>query len=269
MNTRTLKQAGITLHHVRGRVPRTFWSETYHAHDHAEIFLHVRGKMTLFIENNIYCHNGNEIRLYAPHEYHFGKSDTEQEMEWYQISLDAAFLSAYPALADIIVNRARGCDNVFISTKQEAILSLTEEIFLKQNSPLGEHYFSANIMKILCLLNESQNNIKVKMGKNESLQIILNTVNQNLTQIRTVEDITALTYFSPSYIHRLFKNNLNITPHQYVHMKKLSNAKEMLAQGASISDACFASGFSDYANFITAFRKHFGVTPKNHRNAKF
>ena len=66
MNTKTLKQKGITLHHVCGLVPRDFWCESYHSHDHAEVFVHVSGEMELFIENNVYFHSGNEIRVYAP-----------------------------------------------------------------------------------------------------------------------------------------------------------------------------------------------------------
>ena len=267
MNTETVKHSGISLHHVCGLVPRNFWCESYHAHDHAEIFIHILGEMELFIENNVYFHSGNEIRVYAPHELHFGKCDFDQEMEWYQISLDSSFLREHPALSDKIVNRPRGCENVFISKKHESILSLIREIFDKQNGTLGEHYFISNIIKTLCILNESENNIEVKMGKNECLQGILEAVNKNLTDIKTVQDIADFTHFSSSYIHQLFKKHLNITPHQYVTMKKLSNAKEMLSNGSTISEACFASGFEDYSNFITSFRKHFGTTPKNHQKA--
>lgn len=158
--------------------------------------------------------------------------------------------------------------NVFISKKHETILSLVKEIFNKQRGNLAEYYFFANITKVLCLLNESENNIEAEMGKNEGLQTVLEAINQNLCKIRTVEDISLCTHFSASYIHKLFKKNLNITPHRYILMKKLSTAKELLANGASVSEACFGSGFSDYANFITSFRKHFGVTPKNHQKAQ-
>ncbi|MBO5479741.1 MAG: helix-turn-helix transcriptional regulator [Clostridia bacterium] len=267
MDVKTIIQSEISLHHVSGLVSPAFWSETYHAHDHAEIFIHIRGQMQLFIENNIYYHSGNEIRVYAPQEYHFGKSDTTQEMEWYQISLAPSFLKAYPALANKIINRPKGFENVFISRKHETIVSLMEEIYKKQSSPIGEHYLFANILKVLCLLNETENNIEVKMGKNECLQSIIETIHNHLPQIKTVETIAQLTHFSPSYIHQLFKKYLNITPHKYILTKKLSYAKELLSQGATISQACFCSGFDDYANFITKFRKYFGVTPKNHQKA--
>ena len=267
MNTQKITHSGIMILHVDGQIPGNFWSESYHAHDHAEIFIHIKGQMELFIEGNVYYHNSNEIRVYAPRELHFGKGKHDQDMEWYQISLDRSFLNSSPALSERIINRPRGYKNVFISKKHETIISLIEEIFKKQSTPLVEHYFYANIIKILCILNEPTNNIDVQMGKNECLRDILELINENLTQIKTVEDIAKITHYSASYIHRLFKNHLNITPHKYITMKKLSIAKELLSEGVSISNACSFSGFEDYANFITSFKKHFGVTPKKHQKS--
>ncbi len=268
MKIESISCDGIKIHYVNGYITKDFWNESYHSHEHAEIFVHISGKMQLFIENKVYYHCGNEVRLYAPWELHFGKADFDQDMEWYQISLDPSFLKSYPMLANIIIVRDKGTRNVFISKKHENIVSLLEEIFEKRETPLEQHYLFANVIKILCILNESENNIDVNQGKNECLQGILEITNKNLTHIKTVENISSLTHFSCSYIHRLFKNNLNITPHQYILMKKLAIAKNLLEKGATIYDACFNSGFSDYSNFITIFHKHFGITPKHVQKLK-
>jgi len=267
METRSVRHKKILIHHVSGKISSDFWSESYHLHDHAEVFIHVKGEMELFIENNVYYHNANEIRIYAPGELHFGKCDHDQDMEWYQISLSPSFLETHPQLARRITDRQKGSGNLFISKKQETMIALLEEIFVKKDSPLCDDYLLANVMKILCILNEEENNIDVQMGKNECLQKILATVNENLISIKTVEDITRLTHFSASYIHQLFKKHLNITPHKYLTVKKMENARALLVAGCSISEACFGSGFDNYANFITGFKKHFGVTPKNHRQS--
>lgn len=267
MKTESAAYNGITIYHISGRIKKDFWSESYHSHEHAEIFVHVSGKMELYIENKVYSHTGNEIRLYAPWELHFGKADFDQDMEWYQISIDNDFLKSNPSLADKIVNREKGIGNVFISQKHDIIITLLEEILAKKEGPLGEHYFMSNVIKILCILNEPENNVDAKQGKNECLQAILDSINQNLINIKTVDNISALTSFSPSYIHRLFRTNLNITPHQYIIMKKLSVSKQLLEKGYTIIDACFDSGFSDYSNFITIFRKHFGITPRHFQKA--
>ena len=156
---------------------------------------------------------------------------------------------------------------VFISKKQETVLSLLNEIFQRQDGILSEYYNYANVIKILCILNDSDNNIKVEMGRNESLQQIMEETNKNIVNIQNVRDIAALTHFSTSYIHQTFKKHLNITPHQYVLMKKMSLAKEFLAKGETVSEACFNAGFDNYAYFITCFKKIFGVTPGKHKKS--
>jgi AraC-like DNA-binding protein len=50
-------------------------------------------------------------------------------------------------------------------------------------------------------------------------------------------------------------------------MKKMSLAKEFLAKGETVSEACFNAGFDNYAYFITCFKKIFGVTPGKHKKS--
>jgi AraC-like DNA-binding protein len=38
-------------------------------------------------------------------------------------------------------------------------------------------------------------------------------------------------------------------------------AKSYLCEGFSITEACYQSGFSDYANFIRSFTKTVGISP--------
>ena len=54
MKTESVNHCGIKIHHVHGYIKRDFWCESYHSHKHAEIFVHISGKMNLFIENNVY-----------------------------------------------------------------------------------------------------------------------------------------------------------------------------------------------------------------------
>ena len=131
MKTESATCNGITVFHISGFIKKDFWSEAYHSHEHAEIFVHILGKMELFIENKVYTHTENEIRLYAPWELHFGKADFDQNMEWYQISIANDFLRSNPSLANIIVNREKGIGNVFVSKKNDTIVSLLNEIFAK------------------------------------------------------------------------------------------------------------------------------------------
>ena len=77
------------------------------------------------------------------------------------------------------------------------------------------------------------------------------------------ERITAPRYsYWKSVFRVFFKNKLNVTPYKFILAKKLNEAKNAMKSGMNITNACEWAGFNDYANFITLFKKHFGITPK-------
>ncbi|WP_244169688.1 MULTISPECIES: AraC family transcriptional regulator [Paenibacillus] len=43
--------------------------------------------------------------------------------------------------------------------------------------------------------------------------------------------------------------------------RRIALAKSCLSGGLSITEACYQSGFSDYANFIRSFTKTVGISP--------
>ncbi|MBD9758576.1 helix-turn-helix domain-containing protein, partial [Enterococcus faecium] len=52
------------------------------------------------------------------------------------------------------------------------------------------------------------------------------------------------------------------TFHQYVMKKKLIYAKHLLREYRSSSAVYSKSGFSSYPHFLKAFKREFGITPK-------
>ena len=50
--------------------------------------------------------------------------------------------------------------------------------------------------------------------------------------------------------------------------KRLANAARLLAMGASVAEASELSGFPDYSNFISIFKKTYGMTPLEYKKSK-
>ena len=75
------------------------------------------------------------------------------------------------------------------------------------------------------------------------------------------DDIIKNRFISAATLNRRFRKYVRLSPKKFLESKKLSYAAKLLSDGASVTDACLASGFSDCSHFIALFKKQFGKTP--------
>jgi AraC-like DNA-binding protein len=70
-----------------------------------------------------------------------------------------------------------------------------------------------------------------------------------------------------SYFHfiRRFQAIFGTTPHQYRIDARLREARLQLAAGASVTEACFATGFESVGSFSELFLRRVGVRPVEFR----
>jgi AraC-like DNA-binding protein len=66
---------------------------------------------------------------------------------------------------------------------------------------------------------------------------------------------------SPFHFARLFTATTGTSPHRFLVRVRLLHALRSLRNGASVTDACFGSGFSHLSHFSSAFQRTFGVLP--------
>lgn len=69
---------------------------------------------------------------------------------------------------------------------------------------------------------------------------------------------------STSYLCRIFKEATGTTINKYITAKRITLSKSLLDQGYSVSEACEVCGFNDYSNYLRAFTKAVGISPKKY-----
>lgn len=259
----------ISIVYMNRMVNEAFLQNIPHSHDNCELFIHIKGSLDIFVEKNIYHIGENTIRLYASGELHSGKSYEGQSVEWYQITIPPEFWreEVNAPFKKIFFEREFGTKNVFSSKVHDDLVFMLKEIFdyYKEKNPLREQYGIGNIIKLLCLVNETDNNITVSDGQKQILRKFIDIINNEFKTISSVADLSKKSHYSVSYINRVFKECLNTTPYKFIIGKKLNESKGALKKGSSISDASEYAGFADSNNFSTLFKKHFGTTPKEYR----
>jgi len=90
----------------------------------------------------------------------------------------------------------------------------------------------------------------------------------NLDRPVGVPELAAHADLSARQVIRLFSSALGVGPSQYHRRLRLEHARSMLLYTQiSIAEAAVAVGFESLANFSRAYRQHFGVSPRTHRDA--
>jgi len=82
----------------------------------------------------------------------------------------------------------------------------------------------------------------------------------------TVAEVAAGVGMSPRQLERLFRRHLGTSPAEFSLGRRLVHARELLRQTPmSVTDVGLACGFQTAAHFSTAYRRHFGRSPREER----
>jgi AraC-like DNA-binding protein len=83
-------------------------------------------------------------------------------------------------------------------------------------------------------------------------------------QPHTLRSLAGDAGMSPFHFARVFRELSGTPPHAHLRRVRLAHAARLLREGASVTDACFDSGFSNLSHFSRSFRRAFGLPPSRY-----
>lgn len=90
----------------------------------------------------------------------------------------------------------------------------------------------------------------------------------HLEEELTLPQLAANVGYTTYYLSRKFKAETGLSPSEYIRKKRLDRAAQMLRSGKEeIQAICTRLHFGSQSYFSDAFRREFGVTPTQYRNA--
>lgn len=94
-----------------------------------------------------------------------------------------------------------------------------------------------------------------------------NYVAQHYHEHVTVEDLARAASVSPSYLTRLFRQQMETSPHDYLLRYRINHAKQLLMEtDLPIGEIARKVGFTSESNFSYRFSKMCDTTPRAYRN---
>jgi len=94
-------------------------------------------------------------------------------------------------------------------------------------------------------------------------------IEQNYKDNLTLEELSKVASFSKYHFHRIFKSIANENLSDYIRRVRLQSTTLKFKTNQRITEIALTSGYETNASFSKAFKKHFGITPKEFsKNAK-
>lgn len=245
-----------------------------HVQDYFELIVYINGSLGYFAENSVYRPSHGDIMIFSPGEQH-------KSIQYARDGYRRFYLLMNPALAGLLADgeyltgcftgRAPGERNL-LRLPPDVRRRLIKRLEACFPSSQDEGLPSLRRNAVLELLYEVNRGFRSGSGSGAGqagryggdippmLHEILTYINENITSIKNAEEVAARFRISPSYAARLFRS-IEISPYQYIQMRRLLAARRMLDEGRSVTEACYDAGFSDCSRFIIYFRRQLGCTP--------
>ncbi|MBO6201694.1 MAG: AraC family transcriptional regulator, partial [Chryseobacterium sp.] len=129
--------------------------------------------------------------------------------------------------------------------------------------------FALKELLIRLMQTQARNLVEKNTLKNQSrIGFVVDFIKKNLHQKLSIDAIAKMAYVSKSNFFKMFKQELGLSPNEFIIKERIKKAKELLNQQNSVSETAFSTGFSDTNYFIRVFKQMEGVTPKIFQNKK-
>ncbi len=246
-----------------------------HIHDCYEVYFSISGGKQFLIDNQVYDIAPGDLFLINQYDSHYLTQIDKELHERIVIMIDPEYMRSISTeetnLDACFQNRSRNFSHrISLSQEQQSrFLYFINKIVTSNgygHDLLERTTFTELFVLINKIVNDRENNSETEKGAtyNEQVDAILSYINNNIQYPVSIGDLSKQFYISESYICRIFKSATGTTINKYMTARRISIAKSLLAEGIGVSEVCDRCGFSDYSNFLKAFTKSVGISPKKY-----
>ena len=246
-----------------------------HIHDCYEVYFSISGGKQFLIDNQVYDIAPGDLFLINQYDSHYLTQIDKELHERIVIMIDPEYMrsvsSSETDLDACFQNRSGSFSHkVSLTADQQSRFLYFVNKIITSNGYGHDLIERSTFTELFVMINkivqdrEKQIDTEKPATYNDQVDAILSYLNNNIQYPISIGDLSRQFYISESYICRIFKSATGTTINKYITARRISIAKSLLAEGTGVSEVCERCGFSDYSNFLKAFTKSVGISPKKY-----
>jgi len=261
------RYADLFAAHQRQEIP-VLEEYNMHVHDYYELYMLLEGAVEFCVETSVYPLQPGDLLIARPGEAHFARVDPGVPYERIYFQFPAKLLkeTLNGKLLNPFWDRILGTYNHY--TAQDIPTSIIRGCIGQVFSPCAATSQMRTLAYILPALQaiydcweRKDRSVQPEVQTSLPTQIVA-YINQHLYDIKNPEQLAKVFYISESQLNRVFRGFTGSSVWEYIRLKRLFSAREMIQGGKLPHMAASACGFLEYSTFYRAYKKQFGRSPK-------
>lgn len=248
----------------RNSVKELGLGQFYH-HRHVMVFnLETAG--TILLDGALFHFPCDHAIVIAPYQFHRFLSIEKSQLCWLFITFEYDDPQKILPIKNVPIKLNQSLlqeIELFTKTSNTADISVQNRFVLQASAIINQmSAIAANRTIPLAAIRKA-------MGTLAIIEMINQYIYAHIAQSFTVADISHAVSMSASRVRALFRDQVGISLGHCVQEIRLCKASGMLgAVGMNISEVAFACGYESLFSFSRAFKKRFGMSPRNYRAKK-
>ena len=242
-----------------------------HINNHYEIYIsHAEKPIYYYFESQLYRLSKSDMIITPPGIRHCSFVQPGDTLARTKIGLNFEVIKGFPGIGDILSKHDAQTYHLQIAEYQKCLQYISHmETYAQQKKKTDDcHMILEGLSLLLFILDcKAEDNTLNGVRYPRLLQDILYYIQEDNRFLTLSGNAEIANHFhvSVNYIPRLFKLYYPTSLKTLLLNLKVQHAINQLEEGATVTEACYASGFSDCSHFISTFRRITGTTPGKYK----